>query len=372
MRILKDITAIDRNDLNYIWRTYGERPLAAIPAPTKNGKINPCATTFLMKDGRKISTIHGKPIYYESVSGAMRPLYEVTLWHGSKRIELTEDWEEKMSLRYLAWLVERSEKLRNANVKIPVPIYGLVPLNSQNIHFTVSTFNGSDGVTEDGTPSQSYGAGAGVDWAVIRAAGGDGTDDTSAVLDTVYIRSDTVSDKWRFIFRGIFTYDTGGTIPDTDDVSAATYTLYGDNKADGLSITPNINVYSAAPAGNDQIVAGDFDSIGTTAYSTAITYANWQVNVSDPAANAFAFNATGIAAISKTGITKLGVRNGQYDADAVAPTWASASISSLACNFLEQTSTTRDPLLSVTHAAPVSPSVGGDDLKRSGDAIIFI
>lgn len=372
MRISKDISAIDKNDLNYILKTFGETPFAAIPAPIKNGKISTHATTFVMRDGRKISTIHGKPIYYQNNLGEMRPMYEVTRWHGSKKIILNEYWGEKMSASYLSWLIQRAERLRNASVKIPAPNYALAPLNFQTIHFTDSTFNGVDGTTEDGTPSQSYGAGAGVDWAVIVAAAGDGTDDTSAVLDTVYIRSDSVLDKWRFIFRGIFTYNTGAVIPDTDIVSAATFMLSGDNKSDGLSITPNINVYSAAPAGNDQIVAGDYDSIGTTAYATAITYANWQVSTTELAANNFTFNATGIAAISLTGVTKLGVRNGQYDADAVSPTWGIAALSSLACNFLEQTSTTRDPLLSVTHAAPVVNDPVKTEFIRAANTMVII
>jgi hypothetical protein len=107
------------------------------------------------------------------------------------------------------------------------------------------------------------------------------------------------------------------------NISAAVLSLYGTLKSDGLSATPDTNVCSSAPASNTVLVAGDFDSLGATAFATAIAYAAW----STAGFNDFTLNASGVANISLTGVSKFGARNFNYDAINNAPPWVSLGLS---------------------------------------------
>lgn len=160
---------------------------------------------------------------------------------------------------------------------------------------------------------------AGDTWATIRNAAGDLADDTADDAYASYIYSDDETDKWRCIARGIFLFDTSG-LPDDATITAATLSLRGSYKQDALGINPEVNIYSSAPASNTALVAGDYDCGGSTPYcDTDLTYASW----STAGYNDFALNATGLAAILKTGVSKFGGREVTYDVGASDPAWSS-------------------------------------------------
>jgi hypothetical protein len=77
-----------------------------------------------------------------------------------------------------------------------------------------------------------------------------------------------------------------------------------------------------------------------------ITYANWSTS----AYNDFTFNATGIGNVSKTGFSKFGVRNPNYDVANTPPTWSSGVTSHMQCYFSDEAGTTSDPKLVVTYS----------------------
>jgi hypothetical protein len=197
----------------------------------------------------------------------------------------------------------------------------------------------------DGAASQSYNYGSGESWATIIAAAGNGG--TSALSPGVIITSDNVSGKWGELRRGIVLFDTSALTGDAT-VSAAVFSLYGEDKYDYISIAPDINVYSSAPASNTIIVAGDYDSLGATAFcDTPISYASW----STEGYNDFTLNSTGIAAVSTTSITKLGVRNASYDVAEISPEWASYNNTAVLGYDTEQGAGYK-PKLVVTYTAP--------------------
>ena len=106
-------------------------------------------------------------------------------------------------------------------------------------------------------------------------------------------------------------------------------------------------MYSSAPATDTAIVTGDYSTLGSTAFSTAITYAGF----STTGYNDFALNNDGIANISKTGISKFGARNANYDVANVDPATGSASLTSGMDTFaVEAAGTTTDPKLVVTYS----------------------
>ncbi len=185
-------------------------------------------------------------------------------------------------------------------------------------------------------------------WAEIRDGAGDNSSDTDISASFIGVAS-TTSNRWSQIVRGIFLFDTSG-LPDDVNITAATLSLYGSNKVTISSWTLNINVYSSAPASNTALAAGDYDSLGATAFSdTSITYANWSIT----GYNDFALNASGIAAISKTGVSKLGARNADHDVANSAPTWEDQKYTYL-YTYMSEKGEGYKPKLVVTYTAPTN------------------
>ncbi len=172
------------------------------------------------------------------------------------------------------------------------------------------------------------------------------------------ISSYATTDEWEALCRGVFLFYTAALPPDAN-ITDATFSVYGVLQLDDLGITPSLNVYSSNPASNTNIVAADFNIVnwGTTAFcDTPITYANWKIT--DPYWNNFVLNVAGIAIISKTSVTKLGLRESIYDAGAATPNWSNTLSSYLGCYTSEQ-GTGFKPKLVVTYTRPTHvPTLG--------------
>lgn len=179
----------------------------------------------------------------------------------------------------------------------------------------------------DGYINVEYKPGHGVSWATLVAESG--ISGFLGVNPGVYPRDTQVSifvtitandeaGLWKVLSRALLLFDTSA-IPNDDIVVTATLSLYGSGKADNLNIVPDVNVYSSNPDSNTGLTGTDFATLGSTPFcNTPITYVNWDTD----GWNDFILNATGIAAISKTGITKLGLRNANYDVAGVTPAWS--------------------------------------------------
>lgn len=160
------------------------------------------------------------------------------------------------------------------------------------------------------------------------------------------------------IDRGFLLFDTSA-IPDTDVISAATVQLYittlldTDNDAQSYFTI----VGNTSPASNTDLVVGDFDQCGAIDNPTKMSDDVDATGISTSAYNTWTMNATGLANISQTGITKWGVRSGNDIEDIAVVGNVRTTI---LVRSAEQTGTTNDPVLTVTHAAPAAetaPSV---------------
>lgn len=89
-------------------------------------------------------------------------------------------------------------------------------------------------------------------------------------------------------------------------ISSAIISLYkisvSDSNNDGKDY---VNIYSSNPASNTDLVGDDFNDVGTTAFSSPIDLGSIEATYND-----FTLNASGLSAISKTGISKFSVREG--------------------------------------------------------------
>jgi len=155
-------------------------------------------------------------------------------------------------------------------------------------------------------------------WANIIAAAGVDSSDATTTLEAVSITPSSVANKWHALTRAIILFDTS-ELPDGCVIVEAVLSVYGFRKDDYLSIAPDVNVYSSDPLSNVLLVPGDFDCLGSIPFcDTPISYTNWSL----AGYNNFILNAAGREAISKTGVTKLGLRNANYDVAGSTPAWS--------------------------------------------------
>lgn len=217
---------------------------------------------------------------------------------------------------------------------------------------TVSTFNPNanpETTSVDGVCFESYVSGAGVTWATLIGGAGTSRVDGGTPIEVVSIVADSVTDMWRQNARGFFLFNTSPI--GTDIVSAATLSLRGTNNLNDLGSVAAVNVFSSAPASNIALAAGDYDSVGTTPFSTSIPFGSW-LNL---AFNNFVLNASGIANINTIGISKFGTRDTVYDLSGTPPTWVAGEVrTEMGCQAAEVTGTTNDPKLVVTHAPSIT------------------
>jgi len=189
----------------------------------------------------------------------------------------------------------------------------------------------------------------GVSWATLKAGSGTAADDTSAATTAVQLRSGDTTDQWDRLDRGIFLFDTSGIGAD-QQVDSATFSFVAAGKGDSFS--QSVSLTSSAPASNTAVVAGDWDSLGSTKYASDITIAS--ITADDSTYNVMTLNAAGEAAISLTGITKFGTL-ASGDIDNSPPTWSASTQSFVTMRFADNTGTTKDPKLVVEHSdAPLN------------------
>jgi len=197
-----------------------------------------------------------------------------------------------------------------------------------------------DGTVDRGGVNETFGT--------IRGGAGTSSSDTVGSGSGVpRLSATTTTDQYSLLTRGIYLFDTSslgaGAI-----ISAATFSLYIDGASNAFSAA--LNVTSSAPASNTALVSGDYAvaGFGGTDFATDITIASLTINQYTD----WTLNATGIAAISLTGITKFACRF-THDIDNTAPTWSSGADAFITPHFADGTN---KPKLTVTY----TPLAGGE------------
>lgn len=186
-------------------------------------------------------------------------------------------------------------------------------------------------------------------WGTIRSGAGTTSDDISSLVFPT-IGSGSLTDRWAGIVRTILLYDASA-LTAAANISAATLSLVYLFKTDALVITPDQDIYTTTPASNTALVNADYGQFGSVSQTgSPVSYAD--VDVSGTAYTPFPFDATGIGNISKTGISKFGLRNASYDAANVSPTWSASKFSTFFLAMAENSGSLLDPKLVVTYTIP--------------------
>ena len=295
-----------------------------------------------------VSGFHVKPIHYVGLDGRWHDLKEVASYFGNKRgMVLRYGWESKIHMDYLVWYYKRLQLLKSTYGIAVGNIYEGIPIRPLLLNTTTTA-------RPDPNPESATFDGGAVrepvaeDWASIQGGAGTGSNDSNdrdAFLNT---GAGVVLNLWISIRRLFFLFDVTA-IPDTDVISAVTFSAFNWSLFSGTdSFTDNIFITSSTPASSTAVANTDYSQTGTTKFSDTFAMSSWYG--ADGQQNNFTFNAAGIAGTSKTAITKLAMRGG-YDIENSSPTWGSGGESKTTGHFADYADTSRDPLLTVTHAA---------------------
>jgi hypothetical protein len=189
-------------------------------------------------------------------------------------------------------------------------------------------------------------------WSTVQgAASGNEVEDTAS---TAVTNAKLVGSTYS-IRRGVTLFDTS-SLPDTDNITAATYSLYittttnVDN--DGLDYMSVVGVQ--AIASDTALNTADYDLVGSSIDNPTELHATTQrKDVSSISTSAYldwSLNATGVAYISKTSKTRLGTREG-HDMTDSAISAAGEQGNAIIWSSSRESGTSQDPKLVVEHAA---------------------
>jgi len=128
------------------------------------------------------------------------------------------------------------------------------------------------------------------------------------------------TDNWTLIARSLTVFDTS-LIPDVATVTEAIFSVYGNVKLDQTGATPDLNIYGTSSTSNITVVNTDYENALAVPFcDVPVTYAGFNIGVPG-VANSWILNTDGLAAVDVTGVTRLVIRNANYDASGVAPSW---------------------------------------------------
>lgn len=234
--------------------------------------------------------------------------------------------------------------------KVPVPMGAATTTFNPDAH---TETNSVDGHVQWLGPQQSGSDG----FSTIRTTA-TGTDIGDSWTYAQTLIGSGSSHHWQHIARGIALFNTA-TLPNADVVSAATFSIVG--HYDRRDYSQDVGVVRMnALASNTAIVVGDYDAYinATTANADMIRMASdiAQTTLSTGSYKDWVFNSTGIAEVSTTDVTRVGIA---YSAD-IENTGDSISQSyngnsNWNWRTSEYTGTGSDPKLAVVHAAPFVP-----------------
>ncbi|GAH21636.1 unnamed protein product, partial [marine sediment metagenome] len=154
----------------------------------------------------------------------------------------------------------------------------------------------------------------GLTWAQLHARPAKYWYDTGSYM-YIMVNSVAMENRWNEIDRSIALFDTSIIPPGSTILSA---TLWLRTECPYCQIPGcAANIYSSNPLFNTKISQEDHLSLGSIPFSTNLEL----TGVFDERWDSFPFNAAGLAAIVPGGITKLGIREANYDAPNIEPPW---------------------------------------------------
>ena len=190
-------------------------------------------------------------------------------------------------------------------------------------------------------------------WATIRTGDANQIGASASSGQAISIFMGGSSGQFDQLTRSIFTLDTSA-LTSSATISATVFSLYHQGNYNDMATPCDIDIYTSTPAANNNLESGDYVQIGTTSQTgSPISYNDF---IGAGGYNAFTFNSTGKGNVSKTGISKFGARNANYDVANSAPSHVAYGGTQINIYFADQSGTSNDPKLVVTYTTVVGPA----------------
>ncbi len=214
---------------------------------------------------------------------------------------------------------------------------------------TTSTFQSDPHVeTNDMDGESSRFAGGGDLWTTGRDAAGTASTDSATTFRST-VRADANTDEFDFWARSVLKFDTSA-LPDGDTISAAKLEAKAVSKSSALTGPTGIQICAGTSASDTAMASTDHvNNKGNAAWGDLLAFGDITTGTGSYGA-LWNLDATGIAGISKTGVTGIGL---QLDADQAdnEPTWGSGQASGATWHSADNAGGASDaPILTVTHA----------------------
>jgi len=250
------------------------------------------------------------------------------------------------AFKYIWWLMHFWDWLV-ADRFIPQLSFGFATL-------TTYPDAGNPGTTTHDVDLWRYVA-AGDTWNSFATGNGNGGDQTSTSQSAVYIKSHTTTNLFTENDRAQLLFDTS-SITSNGQTFSAVLSIWRSSTFDGGNWAPNMALYSSNPSSNTAFTNSDYENMGSTLLSDDIK----ELSTLEPVArHYYILNSNGITAVNISGITKLALRNQNYDVANVQPTWISNKFCYININYADATGSVFDPYLLVKYYTAANLSTVG-------------
>lgn len=180
----------------------------------------------------------------------------------------------------------------------------------------------------------------------IRAGAGNNNQDNSASIIT-YLEASTTTNQYTWLSRGLVLFDTSA-LTSGATISAAVFSVWGSVKQNGLG-SPDFHLAGSTPASNTAVAAADYGQCQTTSFGN-IAYASYVSNSTQY--DDLTLNVSGLAAISKTSITKFSTQISWDINNSFGGSWASSQRGRFDFLSADTAGTANDPKLVITSTTP--------------------
>jgi hypothetical protein len=191
------------------------------------------------------------------------------------------------------------------------------------------TFVFTPDASPESTSVDGYAARFGVNETFNTIRGGAGTlsQDSASSEEVATLEATGTTDQYQTMLRGFFLFDTS-ILTATAIIVSATFSLQINSVTNTFS--QSLGLIISSPSSNTAIVNADYLNITRTRLASDIALGS----LTTGAYNTWSLNATGIAQISKTGITKFATAL-SGDIDNTAPTWVSGQKATVIANYAD-------------------------------------
>lgn len=191
-----------------------------------------------------------------------------------------------------------------------------------------------------------------------RAGVGTIAEDSLSTMGPV-LRAGAVADTIDDLYRYIFLFNTSG-LPDENTIDSATFSFVVSSKNNDMSGEASVNsvmvLVESTPQDNTSLISSDYSNLGSVDFGRSVTQEN--IVADNSTHNSITVNASGLDNISKTSITKFGLRVGwDFDNTIIGLTDVNDGFQGMNIKAAEAEGVLR-PKLIVEHSIPIKTITG--------------